>query len=135
MHEEGEIWFLKTKTKESMPDTGEQIVACYFRRMDNKDLDGMLELFDYDAELYEPFSNITGGLKGRSSMEPFFKVAMMASSNLKRTIKIEKTNKPNTIIALATFEKGDRVRGRLTFQIVDDEAGRKKIKSLHIEFL
>ena len=135
MHEEGETWFLKTKTKEWMPDTGEQIVTCYFRCMDNRDLDGMLELFDYDAELYEPFSNITGGLKGRSSMEPFFKVAMMANNNLRRTIKIEKTNKPNTIIALVTFEKGDRVRSRLTFQIEDDEGGRKKIKSLHIEFL
>ncbi len=126
---------MKTKTKESIPFTGEQIVAHYFRYMDNKDLDGMLDLFDYDAELYEPFSNITGGLKGKSSMEPFFKVAMMANSNLRRIIKIEKTNKPNTIVALVTYEKGDKVKSRLTFQIEDDEDGRKKIKSLQIEFI
>ena len=135
LYEDREILYLRANTKESIPVTDEQIVARYFRCMDNKDLDGILELFDYDAELYEPFSNITGGLKGRSSMESFFKVAMMANSNLRRTIKIEKTNKPNTIIALVTFEKGDKVKGKLTFEFGDDEDNRKKIKSLHIEFL
>lgn len=123
------------KTKESIPLTGDQIVARYFRCLDNKDIDGMLDLFDYDAELYEPFSNIPQGLKGRSSIEPFFKVAMMANSNLQRTIKIEKTSKPNTIIVLVIYEKGDKVKSRLTFHFEDNEDGRKKIKSLHIEFL
>ena len=64
-------------------------MARYFRCIDSKDLDGILELFDYDAEVYEPFSNITGGLKGKSSIEPFLKVAMMANNNLQRTVKIE----------------------------------------------
>ncbi len=107
----------------------------YFKCIDDKDIGGMLELFDYGAELYEPFSKITGGLKGRSSLEPFFKVAMMANSNLRRTIKIEKTSKPNTITALVKYEKGDKVKSRLTFQFEDDDDGRKKIKSLHIEFM
>lgn len=118
-----------------MPLTGEQIVARYFRCMDSKDLDTMLDLFGYDAIVYESFSNITGGLKGRSSIEPFLKVAMMANSNLQRTIKIEKPSKPNKITALVTFEKGDKVKGKFTFEFEDDETSRKKIKSLHIEFL
>ncbi len=119
-----------------MPLTGEQIVAYYFRCIDNKDLEGILELFDCDAQLYEPFSNITGGLKGRSSIEPFLKVAMMANSNLERRIKIEKMNKPNSITALITFKKGDKVESRFTFEFQDDETdGRKKIRSLRIEFL
>jgi hypothetical protein len=126
---------LIAKTKESMPLTGEQIVARYFRCMDSKDLDTMLDLFGYDATVYESFSNITGGLKGRSSIEPFLKVAMMANSNLQRTIKIEKPSKPNKITALVTFEKGDKVKGKFTFEFEDDETSRKKIKSLHIEFL
>jgi ketosteroid isomerase-like protein len=126
---------LRMKTRESIPLTGDQIVARYFRCLDNKDIDCMLDLFDYDAELYEPFSNIPHGLKGKSSIEPFFKVAMMANSNLQRTIKIEKTSKPNTIIALVIYEKGDKVKSRFTFQFEDNEDGRKKIKSLHIEFL
>src|SRR5215207_1888491 len=118
-----------------MPLTGEQIVARYFRYMDSKDLDAMLELFDYDAVVYEPFSKITGGLKGRSSIEPFLKVAMMANSNLQRTIKIEKPSKPNEITVLVTFEKGDKVKSKLTFEFEDDGADVKKIKSLYIEFL
>lgn len=118
-----------------MPLTGEQIVARYFRCMDSKDLDAMLDIFDYDAIVYEPFSNITGGLKGRSSIEPFLKVAMMANSNLQRTIKIDKPSKSNKITALVTFEKGDKVKSKLTFEFEDDEASGKKIKSLHIEFL
>jgi hypothetical protein len=119
-----------------MPLTGEQIVVRYFRCMDSKDLDAMLDLFDYDALVYEPFSNITGGLKGRPSIEPFLKVALMANSNLQRTIKIEKKpSKSNKITALVTFEKGDKVKSKLTFEFEDDEARGKKIKSLHIEFL
>jgi hypothetical protein len=119
----------------AIPLTGEQIVARYFRCMDSKDLDTMLDLFGYDATVYESFSNITGGLKGRSSIEPFLKVAMMANSNLQRTIKIEKPSKPNKITALVTFEKGDKVKGKFTFEFEDDETSRKKIKSLHIAFL
>lgn len=125
---------MRDRSKESLALTGEQIVARYFRCMDNKDLDAMLELFDYDAVVYEPFSNITEGLKGRSSIEPFLKVAMLANSNLQRTIKIEKPSKPNEITALVTFEKGDKVKSNLTFEFEDDEVRRKKIKSLHIEF-
>jgi hypothetical protein len=60
---------------------------------------------------------------------------MMANSNLQRTIKMEKANKPNTIIAIVTYEKGDKVKSRFTFQFEDNEDGRKKIKSLQIEFI
>jgi hypothetical protein len=117
-----------------MPLTSEEIVHQYFKCIDSKDLDGILDLFDYDAVVYEPFSNITGGLKGRSSIEPFLKVAMMANTSLQRAIKIEKPTKPNKITALITFEKGDRVKGRFTFEF-DDQGGAKKIRSLNIEFL
>jgi hypothetical protein len=126
---------LRAKTNESLPLTGEQMMARYFKCMDSKDLAGILELFDYDAVVYEPFSNITEGLKGKSSIEPFLKVAMMANSNLRRTIKIEKASKPNKITALITFEKGDKVKSKFTFEFEDDGVSGKKIKSLHIEFL
>jgi ketosteroid isomerase-like protein len=129
---------LRAKSKESRPLTGEEIVARYFRYMDNKDLDGMLDLFDYDAVVYEPFSKVEE-LHGRSAIEPFFKVAMMANNELRRTIKIEKAKKAadnnNEITALTTFEKGDKVKGRLTFEFLEDDSGEKRIKSLHIEFL
>jgi ketosteroid isomerase-like protein len=130
---------LRAKSKESRPLTGEEIVARYFRYMDNKDLDGILDLFDYDAVVYEPFSKVEE-LHGRSAIEPFFKVAMMANNELRRTIKIEKTKKAinnnnNEITALTTFEKGDKVKGRFTFEFIEDDSGEKRVKSLHIEFL
>jgi hypothetical protein len=118
-----------------MPLTSEEVIQQYFKCIDSKDLSGILDLFNYDAVVYEPFSNITGGLKGKSSIEPFLKVAMMANSSLQRTIKIEKPTKSNKVTALITFAKGDRVKSRFTFEFEDDPAGGKKIKSLHIEFL
>ena len=113
------------------------MVYQYFRCIDNKDLEGIVDLFDYDAVVHEPFSNVPGGLRGKLSIEPFLKVAMMANSNLRRTIRIEKPieSQSNRVSALITFEKGDRVKSRFTFELGDDETGKKKIKSLDIEFL
>lgn len=127
---------MRAKSKESRPLTGEEIVARYFRYTDNKDLDGILDLFDYDAIVYEPFSKVEG-LHGKSAIEPFLKVAMMANSELRRTVKIEKTTKANNneITALITFEKGEKVKGRFTFEFTEDDSWEKRIKSLHIEFL
>jgi hypothetical protein len=119
-----------------VPLSGNDIIKQYFRCIDNKDVDGALELFDFDAIIYEPFSNITNGLKGRSAIEPFLKVAMMANSNFKRVIEIEKNPpKKERISALVTFEKGDRTKGRFTFEFTPELSGKeKKIKSLRIEF-
>jgi ketosteroid isomerase-like protein len=126
---------LRAKSKESRPLTGEEIVVRYFRYIDSKDIDSMLDLFDYDAIVYEPFSKV-GGLRGRSAIEPFLKVAMMANRELRRTVKIEKTKaNDNEITALITFEKGEKVKGRFTFEFTEDDSGAKRIKSLHIEFL
>ena len=128
---------LRAKSKESRPLIGEEIVARYFRYIDSKDLDGLIDLFDYDAVVYEPFSKV-GRLRGRSAIEPFLKVAMMANSELRRTVKIEKTKRTNNndnITALITFEKGEKVKGRFTFEFIEDDSGEKRIKSLHIEFL
>jgi hypothetical protein len=36
---------------------------------------------------------------------------------------------------LITFEKGEKVKGRFTFEFTEDDSGAKRIKSLHIEFL
>lgn len=118
-----------------MPLTGEEVIHQYFKCIDTKDLSGILDLFDYDAVVHEPFSNIAGGLRGKSSIEPFLKVAMMANSNLQRTIRLEKPTKPNKSTALITFEKGDRVKGKFTFEFKDDQGSGKKIKSLYIEFI
>ena len=63
-----------------MPLSGEEVIQRYFKCIDAKDLGSILYLFDYDAVVFEPFSNIEGGLRGRSSIEPFLKIAMMANA-------------------------------------------------------
>jgi len=125
------------KMKEGMPLTNEEMVMQYFKFIENRDIEGILELFDYDATIYEPFSKVNG-LQGKSSIEPFLRVAMMANSKMKRTIEIQKApiskSDPNKLVALITFERGDRTRGRFAFEFTN-EGNVKKIKSLHIEFL
>jgi hypothetical protein len=122
--------------KERVPLTGKDIIIQYFKCIDNKDVDGALELFDYDAIVYEPFSNVGNGLRGRHSIEPFLKVAMMANSNFKRAIDIDqKQNKSDRVTALVNFEKGDKTKGKFTFEFTQEQPSNpKRIKSLRIEF-
>jgi len=127
------------KIREKTPlvgSPGDNIVQQYFKFIESRDIQGALDLFDDDAVIYEPFSK-SAGLNGRSAIEPFLQVSMMANSDLHRTIEIEKRpdkEPDNIVVALVTFEKGDKVQGRFTFKFTDS-AGSKKIKSLHIEFL
>lgn len=126
---------LKARPKVQLPQTEEQVIHQYFKCIDSKDPASIVDLFDYDAVVYEPFSNIKGGLKGRSAIEPFLKVAMMANSNLNRTIQIEKPIRSNKATAIVTFERGDKVKGKFVFEFQNDSAGVKKIKSLRIQFI
>ena len=124
------------KAKQRVPSPRDEIVLQYFRCIDKKDVEGALSLFDDDAVVYEPFSNVRDGLRGRHAIEPFLKVAMMANSNFKRIINLEGDSvKKNEVTALVTFEKGDKTRGRFTFEFAPpDSAGVNRIKKLHIEF-
>ena len=118
-------------------DGREKIVHTFFKLMEQRDLGGLLGLFDYDATVYEPFS-MAQGLHGRSSIEPFLKVAMMANRNMRHKIKIlkaERSQGDDTVTALITFELGEKINARFTFDL--EPAGQKywKIKTLHIKFL
>jgi ketosteroid isomerase-like protein len=120
-----------------MPWSNEDLVFQYFKLIENKDIDGILDLFDYDAVVTEPFSK-SKELRGKASIEPFLKVAAMANSGLDRKIKIEKSangkTDPDKLIALITFEKGDNTKARFTFGIANSD-GARKIKSMRIEFV
>jgi hypothetical protein len=124
-----------------------------------------MELFAPDAIVYEPFSKITGGLKGKRAIESFLRVAIMANDTLDtllHRIVFEKetnlnepksdykgsndnNNNTNLITALVKFEKGDSVMARFTFELASDNSGNddgaiagqkyNRIKTLHIQFL
>jgi hypothetical protein len=135
------------------------IVYEYFELIKNKDINGLLSLFTDDAIIYEPFSNISGGLQGKCTIKPFLEIAMMANNGLTHNIFIEKlsdddnnnntskeydddNDNKNKVTALVTFERGDIVRARFTFELTpvlseanNNSSLRKKIQILHIKFV
>lgn len=116
----------------------EKIVYRYFNLLRNKDLNNLLNLFADDAVIFEPFSK-HGQVKGKSSMESFLKVVMMATDTMHEDIVIEnkqQSNSKSTLTALVTFKLGDKLNGRFTFETVPDRnnQNRRIIKSLTIRF-
>lgn len=116
--------------------TNEDIIFEYFKLMSKRDIDGLLNLFADDATIYEPFSSAEG-LHGKSEIEPFLRVAAMANEALQHDIVIKKKqNNGNKITALVTFERGDKVQGRFTFEFDKDSKSKEaKIKTLRIHFI
>ena len=129
------------------PLTDEDIVHEYFRLIKTKDMYRLLDLFADDAVIYEPFSKSEdgkGGLQGKSAIEPFLNVAMMANAGLREEIEIEKSklrrdNGINQVTAYVTFERGGKVKARFTFELSSEEnynsQKQKKIQSLRIQFV
>ncbi len=113
------------KERRVKPLTDEDIVHEYFRLIKAQDTYGLLDLFTDDAVIYEPFSKSEdgkGGLQGKSAIEPFLNVAIMASAGLREEIEIEKSrlrrdNGINKVTAYVTFERGGKVKARFTFEL------------------
>jgi hypothetical protein len=148
-----------SRRKKVFLQSDRDIVFEYFRRIKDKDIPGLLDLFTDDAVVYEPFSKLddirgkTAGLRGKHAIEPFLGVVVMANDGLEDIIKIDKSdektdgpkNKSTQISAIATFERGDKITARFTFELISPIIGNsndntninqneKKIKSLHIQF-
>lgn len=118
--------------KEIILLNSEQMANHYFHLISRKDVQGLLDLFAHDAVVYEPFSNIEGGLKGKSAIEYFLRVAIMANTGMKRSIEfVDKS--ADSITAIVTFERGDSIKARFNFHFIMEETG-KKIKMLRIKF-
>jgi ketosteroid isomerase-like protein len=143
----------KRNPKRRSATANEEIVYEYFRQIKNKDINGVLDLFADDAIIYEPFSNIQGGLRGKSAIRPFFDVVLMANDGLQHKIEFVKVQNDsnngskednNQVTALVTFERGGTVQGRYTFVLLGSKQEQehyryrdreKKIQTLHIEFI
>ena len=136
--------------------TNKEVITQYFRLMQNKNIDGLKDLFWSDAIVYEPFSKVEQGLKGWSQIEPFLKVAIMANESLSNKITFEESsrirnedqngkkdngNSHNDIVeALVTFQKDNVVTAKFRFELSNqsnpvDNSEQKKIKTLHIQFI
>jgi hypothetical protein len=134
--------------------SNEQMVYDYFRLIDKKDLDGLLELFADDATVYEPFSQVEDGLKGKAAIRDFLHITIMADAGTKRTVEFvngahigrtEKDIEMDEIAALVTFQGDGTLRGKFNFkfvivvEVIEDRDGvsmlfpSKKIKELRIQ--
>ena len=123
----------------------ERIIDEYFRLIKKKDVNALLNLFADDATVHEHFSNIDGGLKGKNSIKPFLDVVIMASDGMGHEIEFVKgqddSKEKDEIIALVTFERGEKVKARYTFELASKQEQYdyidkgKKIRTLHIEFI
>jgi hypothetical protein len=129
------------------------IVYEYFKLMKDKNINRLLNLFADDAIIHESFSNIDGGLKGKSAIKPFLEISMMANEGMQQEIEFEKPtntnhnhnnnnnnhNDENQVTALVTFERGGRMQVRFTFELAAESdynvKYRKKIQTLRIEFI
>jgi hypothetical protein len=137
------------------------IVYEYFRLIKQQDIDGLLSLFTHDAIVHEPFSNMAEGLQGKAAIRPFLEIAIMANSGLAHSIVIEKVcnnnndkigirskehhnnNNSNKVTALVTFQRGDDIRAKFTFELLpilteSNESTiplKKKIQRLDIGFI
>lgn len=119
-----------------MATTNRELVQEYFNHITRKDINDLLELFDEDAVVYEPFSN-TSGLFGKSAIRPFLEVVLMANEGLSRKIEFA-DDQADEITAHVTFRRGGMAFGRFTFgckAVETDSRIEKKITSLRIEFL
>jgi hypothetical protein len=136
--------------------TNKEIVSQYFRLLQNKDIDGLKDIFWSDATVYEPFSKLEHGLRGWSQIEPFLKVAIMVNESLSNKIAFEESRRiknkdlndeekntsdsNNDIVeALVTFQKDNVIKAKFRFELSNqantvDDSERKKIKALRIQF-
>ena len=143
------------------------IVYEYFRLIKHHDINGLLSLFADDAVVHEPFSKITAGFGGKDAIRTFLEIVMMANCGLTYNIVIDKHlassnnnnnddnvskkhhdddyyNSSNTISALITFQRGDSIRARFTFEsvvpILTESTKtiislKKRIRRLSIQFI
>ena len=137
-----------------------RIVSDYFHFINEKDMQRLLNLFTDDCVIFEPFSkkqlphfdNGRGDityLKGKSEIESFFNIVMMASNGLQYHIEFELIDKsvdannyksndifyspPSSVVSvLATFHgkiEGHELKERVKFHIVP----RKNYVSMNIK--
>ena len=144
---------LKSKTvrnTKKKDDTDKTIVSQYFKLLQNKDIEGLKDLFWSDAIVYEPFSKLEQGLRGWTQIEPFLKVAMMASESLSSRVAFEESDLPHhetdsyinyhIVETFVTFQKDNIVKAKFRFELsnhdnIIDNSEQKKIKALYIQFI
>lgn len=116
-------------------------IQSYFRAIKRKDIDNLVDMFEDEAVIHEPFSK-EGQLRDKRDFRPFFQVICMAIEELEHDLLIEDvTDEDDVLSVLCTFQRGETVCVRFSFRFGPNSrmnikgVMERKIQKLQIQFL
>ena len=90
-------------------------VYSYFRAIKDKDIDKLVDMFEDDAVIQEPFSK-EDQLRNKRNFKSFFQIVCMASEVLEYDLYFEEETDDNGTSVLCTFQRGETVCARFCFR-------------------
>ena len=115
-------------------------IHSYFRAIKEKDIDKLVDMFEDDAVIQEPFSK-EAQLRDKRNFKSFFQIVCMANEELEHDLFFEDATDDNGTSVLCTFQKGQTVCARFSFRFGPSTRMNAKgiierrIAKLQIQFL
>ena len=115
-------------------------IYSYFRAIKEKDIDKLVDMFEDDAVIQEPFSKETQ-LRDKRNFKSFFQIVCMANEELEHDLYFEEGTDDNGTSVLCTFQRGETVCARFSFRFSSSTRMNakgiieRKIEKLQIQFL
>ena len=115
-------------------------VYSYFRAIKENDIDNLIDMFEDDAVIQEPFSK-EAQLQDKRNFRSFFQIVCMANEELEHDLFFEDEPDDNGISVLCTFQEGETVCVRFSFRFSPSSRMNAKgmierrIAKLQIQFL
>jgi hypothetical protein len=89
-------------------------VYSYFRAIKEKDIDNLIDMFEDEAVIHEPFSK-EAQLRDKRDFKSFFQIVCMVNEELEHELFFEDATDDNRTSVLCTFQRGETVWGRFSF--------------------
>jgi ketosteroid isomerase-like protein len=115
-------------------------VYSYFRAIKEKDIDNLIDMFEDDAVIEEPFSK-EAQLQDKRNFRSFFQIVCMANEELEHDLFFEDVTDDNGTSVLCTFQRGETACARFSFRFSSSTRMNAKgiierrIAKLQIQFL
>src|SRR6266540_3150004 len=119
---------------------GKNTIYSYFRAIKEKDIDNLVDMFEDEAVIHEPFSN-EAQLRDKRDFKSFFQIVCMANEELEHDLFFEDATDDNGTSVLCTFQRGETICARFSFRFGPSTRTsskgiiERKIEKLQIQFL
>lgn len=110
------------------------MIFNFFNAIKEKDVKDMLDLFDDNCAVIEPFS-IETRWDGKDNLESFFSTMCYACDGVDCSLSFDEGDKDFESNAKCEFQLGDSVTGFFRFKFKPFSSDTEKIKSLKINEL